>query len=166
MTAQPIEARADLSGVGRRRDGGLNKRQLARASTRQRLRDAARFLFVNVGYEAATIRDMARRMGMSTGAVFSQVTDKAALWREVMGVPVPTDRTEEEAMLLLATRPAWSWLVRKNGDQYVALIQTPDYAPVGGRGAAYSGRAASPGSALREARLNADRMRGENTVLG
>lgn len=166
MTLAAIEPRTDLSGVARRRDGGLNKRQLAKAATRRKLHEAARFLFLNLGFSEVTTRGIAARMGMSLGALFRQVPDKAALWREVMGVPVPTDRTEEEAMLLLATRPDWSWLVRKNGDEYVALIQTPDYAPVGGRGAAYSGRAASPGLALREARLNADRMRGENTVLG
>lgn len=166
MSLATIEPRVDLSGVARvQRTGALNKRQLGKASTRHKLHDAARFLFLNVGFQATTIRDLAARMGMSTGAVFSQATDKAALWRDVLGVPAPTDRTEEEAMLLLATRPGWSWLVRMNGAEYIALIQTPDYAPVGGRGAAYTGRAASPGLALREARLNADRMRGERTVL-
>jgi AcrR family transcriptional regulator len=45
---------------------------------------AARALFSQHGYEAATIRDIARTAGMSTGAVFANFQDKSDLFEAVM----------------------------------------------------------------------------------
>jgi AcrR family transcriptional regulator len=46
--------------------------------------DAARALFAERGYEPATIRDIAKGAGMSTGAVFANFQDKAELFEAVL----------------------------------------------------------------------------------
>ncbi len=61
----------------------LNRRQAAKVRTRQKVLDAARTLFSERGYDAATIRDIAKAAGMSTGAVFANFQDKAELFETV-----------------------------------------------------------------------------------
>ena len=58
----------------------LNRRQAAKIRTRQKVLDAARTLFAERGYDAATIRDIAKGADMSTGAVFANFQDKAELF--------------------------------------------------------------------------------------
>ena len=62
----------------------INRRQVAKIRTRQKVLDAARHLFAERGYEPATIRDIARDAGMSTGAVFANFQDKAELFETVL----------------------------------------------------------------------------------
>lgn len=62
----------------------LNRRQAAKIRTRQKVLDAARTLFAERGYEPATIRDIAKGAGMSTGAVFANFQDKAELFEAVL----------------------------------------------------------------------------------
>jgi len=62
----------------------LNRRQAAKIKTRQKVLDAARTLFAERGYEPATIRDIAKGAGMSTGAVFANFQDKAELFEAVL----------------------------------------------------------------------------------
>jgi AcrR family transcriptional regulator len=62
----------------------LNRRQAAKVRTRQKVLDAARQLFAERGYEPATIRDIAKGAGMSTGAVFANFQDKAELFEAVL----------------------------------------------------------------------------------
>lgn len=62
----------------------LNRRQAAKVRTRQKVLDAARQLFAERGYEPATIRDIAKAAGMSTGAVFANFQDKAELFEAVL----------------------------------------------------------------------------------
>lgn len=52
--------------------------------TRQKVLDAARALFAERGYDPATIRDIAKGAGMSTGAVFANFQDKAELFEAVL----------------------------------------------------------------------------------
>ena len=47
--------------------------------TRQRLLDAAAEVFAERGYEGATLADIARRAGFTTGAIYSRFRDKAEL---------------------------------------------------------------------------------------
>ncbi len=70
---------ADVAGEPR-----LNRRQAAKIRTRQKVLDAARALFAERGYEPATIRDIAKGAGMSTGAVFANGQDKAELFEAVL----------------------------------------------------------------------------------
>lgn len=76
----------------------LNRRQAAKVRTRQKVLEAARTLFAERGYEPATIRDIARGAGMSTGAVFANFQDKAELFEAVL--------TEDLAKLAEALRSA------------------------------------------------------------
>lgn len=77
----------------------VNLRAQRQAVTRERVLTAARAAFEQKGYEDATVRLIARAAGLSTGAVFSNFTDKAALYTAVYGHrPV----SQEEARGLLA----------------------------------------------------------------
>lgn len=59
-------------------------RAQSKLKTRRRVLDAARQLFMERGYEAATIRDIASHAGLSTGAVFASFVDKTDLFNAVM----------------------------------------------------------------------------------
>lgn len=61
-----------------------SRRALAKQETRAKVLAAAKQLFSEQGYERATIRDIAARAGMSTGAVFANFSDKADLFREII----------------------------------------------------------------------------------
>jgi AcrR family transcriptional regulator len=61
-----------------------NRRVLSKIRTRQKVLEAARVLFAERGYEAATIRDIAHTAGMSTGAVFANFEDKADLFESIL----------------------------------------------------------------------------------
>lgn len=140
---------------------GRNRRARAKQATEARLRDAARFLFVNVGYFDTTIRDVAGRMGMSTGAVFNHTEDKPGLWRLVMGGPPPSAKLAEEVALVEAALPDWGYLVRKErAGRYYASLSTPDYHPLKPGGFLAVGRGDSPASAVRAARIEVERKRG------
>lgn len=59
----------------------LNKRQLPKAATREKVLKAARDLWAEPGsYERGTIRQIAQAAGMSTGAIFANFMGKAELW--------------------------------------------------------------------------------------
>ena len=60
-----------------------NQRALAKQRTREKIVAAAKLLFSERGYEGATIRDIAKAAGMSTGAVFASFTDKSDLFAEI-----------------------------------------------------------------------------------
>jgi AcrR family transcriptional regulator len=62
----------------------LASRQTRKAETRERVLAAARDLFDEVGYEAATIRAVAQRAGVAVGSVFTSFTGKAELLSQVM----------------------------------------------------------------------------------
>lgn len=62
----------------------LTRRAMAKQQTREKVLQAAREMFVERGYEGATIRDIARAAGMSTGAVFASFTDKPELFDAIL----------------------------------------------------------------------------------
>lgn len=62
----------------------LTRRAVAKLRTRQALLAAGKQLFTERGYEQATVRDIARAAGMSTGAVFANFLDKSDLFGEIM----------------------------------------------------------------------------------
>ena len=53
-------------------------------ATRDRLLDAAVAVFSEKGYEGARVGDIARRAGLTTGAIYAQFTNKADLLREAI----------------------------------------------------------------------------------
>lgn len=66
------------------RPAKLTRRALAKQQTREKVLLAARQLFTERGYEGATIRDIARAAGMSTGAVFASFADKSELFGDIL----------------------------------------------------------------------------------
>lgn len=62
-----------------------SSRAKQKAATAERILIAARSEFEAEGYHSATIRGIASAAGMSTGAVFANYTDKAALYAAVYG---------------------------------------------------------------------------------
>ena len=59
-------------------------REARKQATRRRVLDAARELFEEVGYESATIREIAGRAHVSVGSVFTGFSSKAHILSEVM----------------------------------------------------------------------------------
>ncbi|MEG0819583.1 MAG: helix-turn-helix domain-containing protein [Brevundimonas sp.] len=62
-----------------------NRRQLAKARTIEKIRNAARVRFTAKGYFPTTIRDIATDCKMSTGAIFANFEDKEALYVDLFG---------------------------------------------------------------------------------
>jgi AcrR family transcriptional regulator len=62
----------------------MTRRAIAKQQTREKVLQAARDLFIERGYEGATIRDIARAAGMSTGAVFASFADKNELFDAIL----------------------------------------------------------------------------------
>ena len=75
-----------------------NQRALAKQRTREKILAAAKALFSRHGYEGATIRDIAKAAGMSTGAVFASFADKSDLFGEI----VAAEQQALEATMLAA----------------------------------------------------------------
>jgi len=71
--------------AGSLREGTISGlREARKQATRQRVLDAARALFEEVGYDEATIRVIARRAGVSVGSVFTSFSSKSHVLSEVM----------------------------------------------------------------------------------
>jgi AcrR family transcriptional regulator len=62
----------------------LSRRATQKETTRQRVLDAAHALFEEVGYDAATIREIAKRAEVSVGSVFTSFVSKAHVLAQVM----------------------------------------------------------------------------------
>src|SRR3954463_12874398 len=82
-------------------DGPTSLRAQSKLKTRRRVLEAARRLFMERGYEAATIRDIAGAAGLSTGAVFASFLDKTDLFNAVMA----EDFQRQVEQLRAAARP-------------------------------------------------------------
>jgi AcrR family transcriptional regulator len=82
-------------------DGPTSLRAQSKLKTRRRVLEAARQLFMERGYEAATIRDIAGAAGLSTGAVFASFLDKTDLFNAVMA----EDFQRQVEQLRAAARP-------------------------------------------------------------
>jgi AcrR family transcriptional regulator len=68
------------------------KRIEQKAATRAKIMAGASVLFAQQGYEAVTMRDLAKHCEVSTGAVFANFTDKADLFQAATGRPAPPER--------------------------------------------------------------------------
>src|SRR5262245_39035003 len=63
--------------------GTSERRERERQETRKRLLDAARELFVELGYDAVTMRKVAEKAEYSATAIYHHFEDKKALLREL-----------------------------------------------------------------------------------
>lgn len=94
----------------------LNRREQARAKTQAKALAAARDLFSLTAYDDVTMRGLARAIDMSTGALFANWADKAALWREAMECEPPVDtlprrrrlQRQQRVLELIAGRDIWT----------------------------------------------------------
>lgn len=62
----------------------VGSRAQSKERNRQKILDSAMALFRERGYEAATLRDIARGAGLSTGALFANFTDKTEIFLTVI----------------------------------------------------------------------------------
>lgn len=130
----------------------LNKRQQAKARTHARVLAAATALFREVGYADATIRDIARAAGMSTGAVFANFEDKAALWSAAFKGPPPSPHVADELARILGELPGHGLTLSCHQGRWAAVINTPDFNPEAQTGRLWSAKAEGPAAALRGCR--------------
>lgn len=73
----------------------MTRRQRAKALTRQRILTISRQMFIEKGYLRTTLRDIAIRAGMSTGAFFSSFESKEACLEAI----IAEEHAEELALL-------------------------------------------------------------------
>lgn len=104
----------------------LTRRGLAKLRTRQALLAAGKALFTERGYENATVRDIARAAGMSTGAVFANFTDKADLFGEILNADYDTLSSAMRQAALPQDRPVRAGLLAVLREGYAFhLAQLP-----------------------------------------
>lgn len=102
----------------------LNHRQAAKVKTAAQVAEAARALFIENGYDATTIRDIAKACGKSTGAIFANYTDKQELFVATMGRKPVTEAQGHQAMILL--RALCHSPYREHGADMVDELQAID----------------------------------------
>lgn len=61
------------------------ERKAKKAETRRKVLESAKTCFGTLGYERATIRDIANTAKVSTGAIFANWPGKVELYRDVFG---------------------------------------------------------------------------------
>jgi AcrR family transcriptional regulator len=64
------------------------KRERTKAQNRAAILDAARDVFGELGYGAASVRDITRRTGLAAGTFYNYFPDKEAVFRELLGASV------------------------------------------------------------------------------
>src|SRR5437899_1394827 len=100
----------------------MTRRQEAKAATRAKVLEAARTAFETLGYERATIRDMANSYGMSTWAIFASFSGKAELYTELYGHPPISPEVGRQLLAALkALRAAVAASPAMQGREHVGL---------------------------------------------
>lgn len=77
----------------------LGRREQTKAHNRQAILDAAREVFTEMGYGAASIRDVVRRTGLASGTFYNYFPDKQSVFQAVL-----EERTTELRRRLRETR--------------------------------------------------------------
>lgn len=81
MNSRPVFTESSEASPDQRPPG---VRAAGKAKSRKSLLEAAKRLFMERGYEGATVREIASAAGLSTGAVFASFSDKSDLFNEVL----------------------------------------------------------------------------------
>lgn len=63
---------------------GTGKRERTKASNRRAILDAAQEIFTEMGYGAASIRDVVRRSGLAAGTFYNYFPDKQSVFQAVL----------------------------------------------------------------------------------
>lgn len=91
-----------------------NRRQVAKQQSRQRILNAARELFISAGFHATTIRAIAAKAGLSTGAIFASFNDKVEIYEAIYKhAPISP---EQGAQLAASLRTAEAFIAGFEGD--------------------------------------------------
>lgn len=78
-----VHARANAK--ARRAHGSANgKREINKAQNRAEILAAARDVFTDLGYDAATVRDIIRRTKLASGTFYNYFPDKESVFRELL----------------------------------------------------------------------------------
>jgi len=64
--------------------GGTGKRAQTKANNRRAILDAAQEIFTEMGYGAASIRDVVRRSGLAAGTFYNYFPDKQSVFQAVL----------------------------------------------------------------------------------
>lgn len=67
---------------------GGGKREQNKQANRAALVEAARLCFLELGYDAVTVRDIVRRTDLATGTFYNYFQDKESLFREILEVRI------------------------------------------------------------------------------
>lgn len=62
----------------------VGKRELTKAHNRRAILDAAQEIFTEIGYGAASIRDIVRRTGLASGTFYNYFPDKESVFQAVL----------------------------------------------------------------------------------
>lgn len=113
--------------------GVVERRERERQEVRQKILDAARGLFVEHGYEAVSMRMIAREIEYSPTAIYFHFRDKAALFRELCsgdylalaGVFGKIARVEDPVERLRSLGRAYAHFALEYPNHYRLMFMTP-----------------------------------------
>ncbi|MDX2234407.1 MAG: TetR/AcrR family transcriptional regulator [Hyphomonadaceae bacterium] len=128
---RPAPNDADLPGA--ERGGGLAAyRERIGREKRGAILDAAVELFIEAGYDGATLEQVARRADVSTGTLFKYFPTKAALFGAIMArvweVDAQVEQVDQPGASVTAPkgpRPALPLLLQSIGLDYARLLRAP-----------------------------------------
>jgi AcrR family transcriptional regulator len=81
------------------------RREATKQANRAAILDAAREVFAELGYGAATVRDIVRRTDLATGTFYNYFPDKEAVFRELLNESARELRVRVRAARHRATTP-------------------------------------------------------------
>ena len=75
---------ATATGTGTAPPGSTGKRERTKAANREAILAAARHVFIDLGYGAASVRDIVRRTDLATGTFYNYFPDKESVLRALV----------------------------------------------------------------------------------
>jgi AcrR family transcriptional regulator len=99
---------------------GTGKRALTKASNRRAILDAAQEIFTEIGYGAASIRDVVRRSGLAAGTFYNYFPDKQSVFQAVLEEHTTELRRRLRAARARARDP--ETIVREGFQTYFSFI--------------------------------------------
>jgi AcrR family transcriptional regulator len=103
--------------TGRRQGDPLSRREATKQANRAAILDAGREVFADLGYGAATVRDIVRATDLATGTFYNYFPDKEAVFRALL-----EESVSEARALARAARQAAASLEEFVSDAYRAYF--------------------------------------------
>lgn len=103
----------------------MNKRQAQKANTRQTIRQTAKELFSQQGFETTTIRQIAKESGVASGTLFIHFPNKNAILADILYEDIetvvqtgfatlPADKSTKDKLLHLASALYTHYLIHRD----------------------------------------------------